>query len=110
MHHAGHTCTWSTSYSCIDASNEEYPEEEDYTQEEEENFDSYPNKGKLILLQANPKANLFKSKAPLFLLYAQCSYSKFFFTLQALLNFVYQSIFDSWFTWFRYRVVQEYQI
>ena len=41
-----------TSFSCIDASNEEYQEEEGYSQEEEENFDSYPNQGKLILLQA----------------------------------------------------------
>ena len=41
-----------TLYSYIAASLEEYPEEEDYTQEEEENFDSYPNQGKIILLQA----------------------------------------------------------
>ncbi|KAK1650811.1 hypothetical protein QYE76_068616 [Lolium multiflorum] len=60
----------------LDASNEEYPEEEDYTQEEEEeNFDSYPNQGKLLPMQANtlashPNAKLFMSKAPLHFTYA----------------------------------------
>ena len=38
-----------TSYSYIDASNEKYQEEEDYSQEEEENFDNYPAQGKLTL-------------------------------------------------------------
>ena len=38
-----------TSYSYIDASNEEYQEEEGYSQEEEENFDNYPAQGKLTL-------------------------------------------------------------
>ena len=52
-----------TSYSYIEASNEEYQEEEGYTQEEEENFDSYPHQGKLTLANHHD-AKLHKSKAP----------------------------------------------
>ena len=42
-----------SSYSCIDASTGGYQEEEGFYPEEEENFDHYPNQGKLIFLQAN---------------------------------------------------------
>ena len=38
-----------TSYSYIDASNEEYQEEEAYSQGKEENFDHYSAQGKLTL-------------------------------------------------------------
>ena len=41
-----------TSYSILDASTEEYQEEEVYFQEEEDHFDQYTNQGKLIFLQA----------------------------------------------------------
>ena len=41
-----------TSYPCLDASTEEYQEEEVYFQEEEDHFDQYTNQGKLIFLQA----------------------------------------------------------
>ena len=41
-----------TSYSFIDASTEEYQEEEVYYQEEEDHFDQYTNQGKLIFLQS----------------------------------------------------------
>jgi hypothetical protein len=36
-----------TSYPFIDASTEDYQEEEVYFEEEEENFDHYTNQGKL---------------------------------------------------------------
>ena len=52
-----------TSYAYIDPSNEEYLEEEGYTQEEEENFDSYPHQGKLTLADHHD-AKLYLSKAP----------------------------------------------
>jgi hypothetical protein len=38
-----------TSYSYIDASTDEYQEEDAYSQEEEENFDNYSAQGKLTL-------------------------------------------------------------
>ena len=41
-----------SSYSFIDASTGDYPEEEVFNQEEEENFDHYPNQGKLVFLQS----------------------------------------------------------
>ncbi len=40
-----------TSYPFLDASTEEYQEEEVYCQEEEDHFDQYTNQGKLIFLQ-----------------------------------------------------------
>jgi hypothetical protein len=40
-----------TSYPFLDASTEEYQEEEVYFQEEEDHFDEYTNQGKLIFLQ-----------------------------------------------------------
>ena len=41
-----------TSYSILDASTEEYQEEEEvYFQGEEDHFDQYTNQGKLIFLQ-----------------------------------------------------------
>ena len=50
-----------TSYPFLDASTEEYQEEEVYFQEEEDHFDQYTNQGKLIFLQS---AKLYQSKAP----------------------------------------------
>ena len=47
-------------YSFIDASTGDYQEEGDFYQEEEENFDHYPNQGKLIFLQS---AKLYQGKA-----------------------------------------------
>ena len=49
-----------TSYLFLDASTEEYQEEEVYCQEEEDHFDQYTNQGKLIFLQS---AKLYQSKA-----------------------------------------------
>ena len=49
-----------TSYPFLDASTEEYQEEEVYFQEEEDHFDQYTNQGKLIFLQS---AKLYQSKA-----------------------------------------------
>jgi hypothetical protein len=47
------------SYSFLDASNEDYQEEEEvYYQEEEYHFDQYNNQGKLIFLQS---AKLYKA-------------------------------------------------
>jgi hypothetical protein len=40
-----------TSYPFLDASTEEYKEEEVYCQEEEYHFDQYTNQDKLIFLQ-----------------------------------------------------------
>ena len=64
-----------SSYSFIDASTEEYQEEEVYFEEEEENFDHCTTQGKLyycklLTMQANilasyPNAKLYYSKAPL---------------------------------------------
>jgi hypothetical protein len=52
-----------TSYSILDASTEEYQEEEEvYFQGEEDHFDHFPNQGKLIFLQS---AKLYPSKAHL---------------------------------------------
>ena len=51
-----------TSYLFLDASTEEYQEEEVYCQEEEDHFDQYTNQGKLIFLQS---AKLYQSKAHL---------------------------------------------
>jgi hypothetical protein len=48
------------SYPFLDASTEEYQEEEVYFQEEEDHFDQYTNQGKLTLLQS---AKLYQSKA-----------------------------------------------
>ena len=48
------------SYPFLDASTEEYQEEEVYPQEEEDHFDQYTNQGKLILLHS---AKLYQSKA-----------------------------------------------
>jgi hypothetical protein len=54
-------------YSYLDASTEEYTEEEEvYFQGEEDHFDQYTTQGKLILLQS---AKLYKSKAPHTLFY-----------------------------------------
>ena len=50
------------SYPFLDASTEEYQEEEVYFQEEEDHFDQYTNQGKLIFLQS---AKLYQSKAHL---------------------------------------------
>jgi hypothetical protein len=44
-------------YSYLDASTEEYTEEEEDYFEEEENFDHYSNQGKLLLMQANTFAS-----------------------------------------------------
>ena len=41
-------------YSLIDASTEEYQEEEGYFEEEEENFDHYTNQGKLYYCKLLP--------------------------------------------------------
>ena len=41
-----------TLYPFLDASTEEYQEEEVYFQEEEDHFDQYTNQGKLIFLQS----------------------------------------------------------
>ena len=49
-----------TSYPFLDASTEEYQEEEVYHQEEEDHFDQYTNQGKLIFLQS---AKLYQDKA-----------------------------------------------
>ena len=48
------------SYPFLDASTEEYQEEEVYFQEEEDHFDQYTNQGKLTFLQS---AKLYQSKA-----------------------------------------------
>ena len=52
-----------SSYSFIDASTGDYQEEEVfYQEEEEENFDHYPNQGKLYyckLLPSYPNAKLY---------------------------------------------------
>ena len=54
---------WYVSYSFLDASTEEYQEEEEvYFQGEEDHFDQFPNQGKLIFLQS---AKLYQSKAHL---------------------------------------------
>jgi hypothetical protein len=44
-------------YSYLDASTEEYTEEEEDYFEEEENFDHYSNQGKLLSMQANSNAS-----------------------------------------------------
>ncbi len=52
-----------TSYSILDASTEEYQEEEEvYFQGEEDHLDQFPNQGKLIFMQS---AKLYQSKAHL---------------------------------------------
>ncbi len=91
-----------TSYSFLDASTEEYQEEEVYFQEEEDHFDQYTNQGKLyyckmLPMQANtlakfPCARLYKSKAPLHFTLCLMVLSQVF-TLQALLILIYQSLF-----------------
>ena len=64
-----------TSYPFLDASSEEYQEEEVYFQEEEDHFDQYTNQGKLIFLQS---AQLYQSKDTHLLLYATWSNPKFY--------------------------------
>ena len=84
-----------TSYSILDASTEEYQEEEEevYFQGEEDHFDQFPNQGKIILLQS---AKLTTSKAsPIYFMFMILFPS---FTLQALITFVlskYFLIYDS---------------
>ena len=58
-----------TSYSCIDASTEEYQEEGVYSQEEEENFDHYTTQGKLIFLQTTLMQNSTRARHHPILLY-----------------------------------------
>ena len=83
-------------YSYIDASNEEYQEEEGYTQEEEENFDSYPHQGKLTLADHHD-AKLYLSKAP--------SHFNFMYYLShVLLTFTFAYLFQSTF-WFMIHLV-----
>ena len=75
----------------LDASTEEYQEEEEvYFQGEEDHFDQFPNQGKIILLQS---AKLTMSKALPHLLYA---YDPTFPVLlyQLYLPLFYQSTFD----------------
>ncbi len=80
------------SYSFLDASTEEYQEEEEvYFQGEEDHFDQYTNQGKLIFLQG---AKLYQSKAHWSITFCLMILSQVF-TLQALLDFIYQSYF--WF-------------
>ena len=90
-----------SSYSFIDASTGDYQEEEVfYQEEEEEHFDHLTNPGKLIFLQArlmqadklanHHGAKLYQSKASLH--FTSWTYPKVF-TLQALLDFIYQSYF-----------------
>ena len=76
-------------YSYLDASTEEYTEEEEvYFQEEEDHFDQYTTQGKLILLLS---AKLYQSKAPP-LFYFMLNDPNPSFTLQALMFLVYQSL------------------
>ena len=77
-----------TSYPFLDASIEEYQEEEVYFQGEEDQFDHFPNQGKIILLQS---AKLTMSKAlPIYFMFMIRLPS---FTLQALLTFVLSKYF-----------------
>ena len=72
-------------YSYLDASTEEYAEEEEvYTQGEEDHFDQYNTQGKLIPLQS---AKLSKSKAPHLVISCLLSLSQFYykFCFQVLL-------------------------
>ena len=85
-----------TSYSCIDASTEEYQEEEGYSQEEEENFDHYPAQGKLTLLQS-PKCKALQEQGTLTLYFMSYQPIPCFYLAIILLN-VFQSlllIYDS---------------
>ena len=75
----------------LDAGTEEYQEEEEevYPQGEEDHFDQYTNQGKLIFLQG---AKLYQSKAHWSITFCLMILSQVF-TLQALLEFNYQSYF-----------------
>ena len=96
---------WYVSYSFLDASDEEYQEEEEvYFQGEEDHFDQFPNQGKIMLLQS---AKLTMSKALPHLFYVHDHISKFYFT--SFITFVLSSTF-----WFMIHLVsiglvQEYQ-
>jgi hypothetical protein len=59
-----------SSYSFIDASAGDYQEEEGYLEEEEENFDNYPNLGKLIFLQVALVQSSTRARHPYLVLYA----------------------------------------
>ena len=78
---------WLYSYSNLDASTGEYPEEEGCYQEEEENFENY--QGKLIFLQS---AKLYQSKSHWPITFCPMILSKVF-TLQALFTFVLSKYF-----------------
>ena len=77
-------------YLSIDASTEEYEEEEGDYEEEEEHFDNCTNQGKLIPMQAilvqDAIATLFLFREP---------YQSQVFTLQAF-TFLFIKVFYSW--------------
>ena len=92
-----------TSYPFLDASTEEYQEEEVYFQEEEDHFDQYTNQGKLIFLQVQSS-----NWARQHYFYFICNDPIPSFTLQVFNFGSPKFIFDSWFTWFSDGVVQEH--
>ena len=73
-----------TSYVFIDASTEEYAEEEEAYAEEEEHFDNCTNQGKLILVQASKDtiaSYLFREPFPFQVLFCKASlFSKSFYS------------------------------
>ena len=85
-----------SSYSFIDTSTGDYQEEEVFYQEEEqENFDHLTNQGKLTLLQGSLVQSSTRARHHYLFILCLMLLSQVF-TLQALLNFVYQSLlFDS---------------
>ena len=91
-----------TSYSYIDASNEEYQEEEAYSQEEEENFDNYPAQGKLTL--AKHKCLALQEQRHHHPLLLCITYPMFLLTF-TFAHLFFKVLFDLWFTWSR---VEEY--
>ncbi len=86
-----------TSYSYIDASNEEYQEEEGYSQEEEENFDNYPAQGKLTL--AKHKCLALQEPMHHHTLLLCITYPMFLLTFT--FAYWFPSTVDLWFTWSR---------
>ena len=83
-------------YLSIDASTEEYEEEEAY-EEEEENFDNCTNQGKLIpcMLLLMQAILVQASKAPIAIYLFREPYQSQVFTLQAF-TFLFIKIFYSW--------------
>ena len=92
-----------SSYSFIDASTGDYQEEEVFYQEEEqENFDHITNQGKLLPMQARlmqtilvasyilANCKALQEKGTITFYFMNLSQV---FTLQALLDFIYQSYF-----------------